>query len=78
MNKVLAFDNCLRVTGQRSYYAALVADALIDDHEVVLGLPVQFSSNRKSSLYQTGHSVSTFTLSVKTLTRKGKAINCLF
>ena len=37
--KVLVFDNCLRLTGHRLHYAALVADAFAYDHEVVLGLP---------------------------------------
>ena len=37
--KVLVFDNCLRLTGHRLHYAALVADAFACDHEVVLGLP---------------------------------------
>ena len=37
--KILVFEHCLRVTGHRLHYAALVADAFKDPHDVVLSLP---------------------------------------
>ena len=53
--KVLVFDRAMRVVGHRLPYAALVADSLSEEHDVILAIPDRLRDKSEATAYLKSH-----------------------